>query len=314
MNTPAIELDVTHETTYRYTDRVSESHHVACLQPLELPAQSVLAYQLMIEPEAAQRTEHRDAFGNLRVMFAHDTPYEHLTVRAHSRVRVRAPDIDRDAASLAWETQRDQLRYSAGAPFIPESEFSFASPYVPMHAELADYAALSLTPGRGLLDGAIDLMQRIYADFSYAPDATDVDTPLLEAFVQRAGVCQDLAHVMIGALRAAGLAARYVSGYLLTDPPPGQARMVGADASHAWVSVWCGPAGWVDLDPTNNVLPSTAHVTLAIGRDYGDVAPLRGVIRGAGKDILDVAVTVAPVTHGGMGRMQTLAVQDPNRP
>jgi transglutaminase-like putative cysteine protease len=156
----------------------------------------------------------------------------------------------------------------------------------------------SFTPERPLLQAAVDLMHRIHADFTYDTDSTQISTPVLEAFNLKSGVCQDFAHVMIGCLRALGLAARYVSGYLMTQPPPGKARLVGADASHAWVSVHCPlidiNGGWIDLDPTNDLIPGTSHVILAVGRDYGDVAPLRGVIRGGGEHKLAVAVTVAP--------------------
>jgi transglutaminase-like putative cysteine protease len=187
----------------------------------------------------------------------------------------------------------------AKEPWQAESEFVFPSPFVPIHAELREYALVSFTPDRPVLEASIDLMHRIHADFKYQSNATDVSTPLIEAFEERRGVCQDFAHILIGCVRSLGLAARYVSGYLLTNPPPGKPRLLGADASHAWVSVFCphvtNNGGWVQLDPTNNVIPSTAHVTLAFGRDYGDVAPLRGVIRGGGEHKLAVAVSVIPV-------------------
>jgi len=301
----AVVLDITHETVYRYGDRVSLAHHLAYLQPLDLTVhdlacQEVEAYCLTLEPEASRRSAGHDAFGNRRELFAHYLPHEELTVRAQSRVRVRprfgASEV---LAGTPWEAVRDGLRFRAEAPYVAEAEFSFASPYIPLHAQLAAYAQPSFTPGRPIIDAAIDLMRRIHGDFAYAPDVTEISTPVLEAWTLRAGVCQDFSHVMIGALRALGLAARYVSGYLLTQPPPGKARLIGADASHAWVAVWCPLLGWIDLDPTNNLLPGAGadHVTLAYGRDYGDVAPLRGVIRGAGAHTLEVAVTVAPAAR-----------------
>jgi transglutaminase-like putative cysteine protease len=189
-------------------------------------------------------------------------------------------------------------RYRAGAPFEPASEFAFESPFVPALAALRDYAVASFAPRRPLLPAARELMARIHADFTYDGNATEVHTPLAQVLADRRGVCQDFAHLMIGALRALGLPARYVSGYLLTQPPPGQARLLGADASHAWTGLWCPPLGWIDFDPTNDVLPGdgATHVTLAWGRDYGDVMPLRGVIRGGGEHRLAVAVTVRAVS------------------
>ncbi len=195
----------------------------------------------------------------------------------------------------------ESLRYVARAPFRPEVEFAMPSPYVPRLEVLRDYAAPSLPPGRPLAEAALELMHRIHADFAYDSDSTEIDTPLAQVVEHRRGVCQDFAHLMAGALRMWGLPARYVSGYLLTQAPEGGAAMLGADASHAWVQVWCpgtpgvpadgGGAGWLDLDPTNDLVPGTGHVRLAVGRDYGDVTPLRGVIRGGGgSHTLSVAV------------------------
>ena len=191
-----------------------------------------------------------------------------------------------------------RLLYRSTSKVWRETEFAFASPFIPKHRELASYAATSFREGLPVAEAACDLMHRIYREFKYASDSTDISTPVLEAFAARRGVCQDFAHIMIGGLRALGLSARYVSGYLLTQPPPGKARLIGADASHAWVSVWCpshdDDGCWIDFDPTNDVLPSTNHVTLAIGRDFGDVSPLRGIIRGGGEHTLTVGVTVEP--------------------
>jgi len=202
------------------------------------------------------------------------------------------------APGLPWEAVREHLAYRRGVPYVEAAQFCFASPYVPLHEDFAHYARACFTPGRPLMEAAAALMSRIHQDFAYAPQATDAGTPALEALRLRRGVCQDFAHVMTGCLRSLGLAARYASGYLLTTPPPGQPRLVGADASHAWVSVWSpGPDGgaWHDLDPTNDRAPGEDYVTLALGRDYADVAPLRGVIHGGGRHVLHVAVTVAPL-------------------
>ena len=200
--------------------------------------------------------------------------------------------------SLAWEDARERLRYHRGAEYDPAAEFLFASPYVPRDEAFATYAQPSFTPGRPLIDAARELTARVHRDFAYESQATDAATPALQALALRQGVCQDFAHVMLGCLRSLGLAARYVSGYLLTEPPPGQSRLVGSDASHAWVSVYLpsesGRGQWVGLDPTNDRSPGEDYVTLAVGRDYSDVSPLRGVIHGGANHTLQVAVTVMP--------------------
>lgn len=289
-------LHVRHATTYRYTARVDVAYHLMHLAPRGDAYQRVDAFALTIEPAPAERTVSTDSFGNLRTFCTLATPHEVLEVIATSRVALasRFADLEPER-SPRWEEVQSMLRYTVGARFVPASEFAFASPFVPVLAELRDYARASFAPGRPWIVAALDLMQRVHEDFDYDPSATDVATPLAQAFRQRRGVCQDFAHVMIGALRALGLPAAYVSGYLLTRPPAGQPRLLGADASHAWVSVWCPVLGWVDLDPTNNVVADATHVRLAIGRDYGDVMPLRGVIRGGGAHTPSVAVSVVPV-------------------
>lgn len=292
---PAQALRVVHETTYRYSPRVDIAYHLACLMPQSGHSQQVADAELMIEPKPAQESTSTDAFGNLRTYFALLTPHDVLRVRAESRVVVTPRHEDLvPAASVRWETVRETLRYRVRAPFWPASDFLFASPFVPLLDELRRYAAVSFPAGRRLVEGAIDLMQRIHADFVYEPASTAINTPLAEVFAQRRGVCQDYTHVMLGGLRALGLPAAYVSGYLLTQPPAGQGRLVGADASHAWVSLWCPQLGWVDLDPTNDMVVGNAHVTLAVGRDFGDVTPLRGVIRGGAEHAMKVAVSVTP--------------------
>jgi transglutaminase-like putative cysteine protease len=295
---PAV-LAVVHETAYRYETPVELAHHLTYLRPRHDEFQALEAHSLEITPRPGPVREGPDALGNWRSTFALSVPHESLLVRAASRVSVRPrhPDLD-PAAACGWESAAARLRYEAHAPYAPEAEFAFPSPYVPLHAPLRDYALVSFTPGRPVAEAAIDLMRRIHADFDYAPDSTQVATPVLETFEARRGVCQDYAHVMLGCLRALGLAARYVSGYLVSLPPPGQPRLIGADASHAWVAVHCpglpGNGGWLDLDPTNDQIPERSHVTLAWGRDYGDVTPLRGVIRGGGGHELIVRVTVMP--------------------
>ncbi len=289
-------LHVVHETNYKYEARVDTAYHLACLMPQSGHAQQVADAQLSIDPEPSEQTQAMDAFGNLRTYFALFAPHESLHVRAESQV-VLAPRYEGLQAerSAKFELVRETLRYRVRAPFWPASDFLFSSPFVPLLDALRDYGKVSFRPGCPLVVGAIELMHRIHSDFDYEPESTAITTPLAEVFAQRRGVCQDYAHVMIGALRALGLPAAYVSGYLLTEPPPGQPRLVGADASHAWVSVWCPQLGWIDLDPTNDMLADIGHITLAVGRDYGDVVPLRGVIRGGGEHTLKVAVTVLPM-------------------
>jgi len=288
------ELDVTHETKTTYEARVAVACHVAHLLPRSDERQEVFDFDLQIDPPPSQRSSAIDAFGNTRQCFALYTPHETLVVRSRSRVRISpAPQPD-PAASMPWEDVAAMLRYRAGAAFEPAAEFIYPSPFIPLLPELREYGAPSFPPGRPLLAGAVDLMQRIHADFKYEGGATEIATPLAEVFEQRCGVCQDYTHVMIGCLRALGLPARYVSGYLISQAPAGDAELVGAEASHAWLSVWCPSLGWNDVDPTNNVRVLASHVTLAFGRDYGDVMPLRGVIQGGGEHTLEVAVSVVP--------------------
>jgi transglutaminase-like putative cysteine protease len=288
-------LSVSHSTEYRYSTRVELAHHIAHLTPRCDDHQRLEQCELSIDPPPNELRNGIDAFGNTRSFFSFYAPHERLRVQACSRLRMldRADELD-PSASPDWEAVRDSLQYRSGTPFVPASEFVFASPYVPRDRELAQYARACFEPGRPLIEAAIDLMHRVHADFRYRPASTEVSTPLLQAFRARTGVCQDFSHVMIGCLRSIGLSARYVSGYLVSGGAPDRPRPVGAEASHAWVSVFCPVLGWVDLDATNDAIPERHHVTVAVGRDYGDVAPLRGVIRGGGEHELIVAVRVGP--------------------
>ncbi len=290
-------LRVLHETTYDYAPAVKTAQHVAHLRPRDGNGQRLLRHALRIDPGPQQRTETVDAFGNTRCFFGLQSAHERLRVVADSVVATAAPAGP--PPGLPWEMSRERLRYHRGADYDPAAQFLFASPYVPLHDDFAAYARPSFPAGRPLLRAAQDLASRIHADFAYVSAATDASTPALQALALRKGVCQDFAHVMLGCLRSLGLPARYVSGYLLTEPPPGQARLVGSDASHAWVSVYLpaerGPGAWADLDPTNDRAPGEDYVTLAIGRDYADVSPMRGVIHGGANHTLHVAVTVAPL-------------------
>jgi transglutaminase-like putative cysteine protease len=289
-----VRLEVRHQTRYDYSARVDVAHHIAFLLPRAAATQAVVQAEVAIEPVPSQRSLSVDSFGNARLYFSLTAPHERLLVHARSVVELAArPPVDPDL-SAPWHQVRRQLRYAAQRTFDPATEFTFASPFVPRDPELARYAAPSFGDETTVVCGALELMTRIHRDFRYEPASTEVSTPVMEAFQLRHGVCQDFAHVMIGALRSIGLAARYVSGYLVTRPAPGTAPLVGADASHAWVSVYCPQLGWIDLDPTNDLVVDQRHVTLAIGRDYGDVTPLRGVIRGGGAHTLNVGVSVVP--------------------
>jgi len=289
---------VEHETRYVHAGRVSTSRHLGFLTPRRLPRQTVHLHTITIEPQPADRTVRGDSFGNTVTQFSILTPYTGLRVTARSLVEVwsrsgTGPAVDPEA-SPAWEDVRQLGVFRQGQP-DEAAEFRYRSPYVEPAAELADFARPAFTPGRPLLSAAIDLMQRIHDEFRFDTKATSITTPVTRVLAERGGVCQDFAHLQIACLRSLGLSARYVSGYLLTDPPPGQPRLVGADASHAWLSVWCPRHGWVDLDPTNAVLPDWRHITTAWGRDYGDVSPLRGVVLGSAAHELSVGVSVVPL-------------------
>jgi transglutaminase-like putative cysteine protease len=287
---------IEHETRYVHSSGVSTSQHVAYLTPRMLPHQSVRWHELAIEPAPASRVQRVDYFGNAVDQFTILTPYDELRVVGRSVVEVAAttaaPALD---DGVPWETVRHELSYHRGAPYKDAAEFSYPSRYAVTAPALAEFARASFAPHRPVVAAAVDLMHRISDEFTFDPGSTTIATPATRVLADRHGVCQDFAHLQIGCLRSLGLAARYVSGYLVTDPPPKQPRLVGADASHAWLSVWCPRLGWVDLDPTNDVLPSQRHVTLAWGRDYGDVSPLRGIVLGGRDHTLHVGVSVTPV-------------------
>ena len=290
-----MEYLVRHRTTYRYLQEVSHSWHLAHLKLRTTPLQEVHDSAITLSLDTASRVGREDYFGNPTELFSIDQPHTLLDVLAESHVRVepRPERVSRD--SLPHEDVRRLLE----APSVDEArdavQFLFDSPLTSFTGDIAAYGIVSFPPGRPLLAGAIELMNRIHKDFRYDTTVTDATTPVDRVFEIRAGVCQDLAHAGIAAMRSIGLAARYVSGYLLTQPPPGQPRLLGADASHAWFSVWAPPFGWVDLDPTNNVLVGETHVTSSWGRDYGDVAPVAGIILGGHDHVVDVGVDVIPV-------------------
>jgi transglutaminase-like putative cysteine protease len=291
-------LAVEHVTHYSYAASVELAQHLAYLRPLDGQGQQLEAFDLAIDPMPSHRRNESDSFGNQRLAFTLAGAHRALQVQARSRVRVASPLLIDPAATAPWESVRERLRFAAGAAFEQACEFAVPSPYVPRLPALFDWSAPSFAAGRPVAAAAIELMDRLHREFAYRSASTTLDTPLADVLARREGVCQDFAHVMIGALRMHGLAARYVSGYLLTTPVhalDGAAPMVGADASHAWLALWCPMADgrgarWLELDPTNNLLPGESHIRLAIGRDYGDVTPLRGVIRGGGEHQLAVQV------------------------
>ena len=303
-------LHILHTTTYRYAPPVDTAQHMAHLLPRHTPTQVVTHSDLAIDPLPAARRDAIDVYGNTRSFFSLPSRHERLHIEASSMVQTQALPCTDDVpeASPAWDKVRAHFVYHAGAAWDAATEFSFASPHVQPHADFSQYARASFTPQRPLLAAAIDLMQRMHQDFTYAAHSTDVHTPALQALAQRRGVCQDFAHILLSCLRTLGLAARYVSGYLLTEPPQGQPRLIGSDASHAWVSVYVPDAvdgvlstrgRWFDLDPTNKRWglhsPGEDYVCLAWGRDFADVSPVRGVIHGGASHTLEVGVTVTPV-------------------
>lgn len=284
---------IVHRTLYTYESPVTVSHHIARLGPRALPHQSCPWHEVDILPEPVVRVPRLDAYGNQAVYFEQATAHTQLEVVARSFVEVSPPPTPAAADTPRWESLVEGARGDGVTSAVMATEFRFASPLVGPDPEFEAYARPCFAPGRPVLEAAMELNHKIFADFTFDPVATDVATPVREAFAKRRGVCQDFAHVMIGCLRSMGLPARYVSGYLETIPPPGQEKLVGADASHAWVSLFCGEElGWVDLDPTNDLLPDDRHVTIAWGRDFLDVSPLRGVTWAAGEQWLLVGVDV----------------------
>jgi transglutaminase-like putative cysteine protease len=295
-------LAITHETRYHYSPAVQTAQHVAHLQPSNTPGQQVLRHDMHIEPHAPVQ-HHIDAFLNHRAYWALTQPHEGLMVRAYSEIETLP--IPPATATQSWESVREHFRYRGGQAGDVHSRFVFGSHHAPVHEAFLAYARPSFSPGRALMQAAQELTARMHRDFRYETASTDINTPALQALQARRGVCQDFAHILLACLRSLGLPARYVSGYLLTQAPAGQARLIGSDASHAWVSVYLpelanhASQGWLDLDPTNDrtglASPGLDYAQLAVGRDFADVSPLRGVLQGGGAHTLNVAVTVAPL-------------------
>ena len=285
---------VTHTTRYDYMDAVTLSHNLVRLRPRDHGMQSCLSHELTVSPVPSLSSERLDYFGNHTVWLSLQEPHTQLTVTARSEVKVDLmlqPDVEQGPS---WEQVREALLGGMDARSLAARQFCFDSPYVRRHAELADYARLSFPAGHPFLRCVLDLTQRIHRDFKFLPGSTRVGTPVLEVLRNRRGVCQDFAHLQIGCLRSMGLAARYVSGYIATMPPPGQPRLIGADASHAWVSAFEPDFGWIAFDPTNGIMPSDSHITVAWARDYDDLGPVKGILVGGQRQRLRVSVDVAP--------------------
>ena len=286
---------LSHRTTYSYASSVDAAHHIAHLRARTFPGQKVTSIGILTQPASALAVQHVDHFGNLVDIYRIDQSHQRFDIEVRAAVEVKFPEPPPADRTPPWEEIRRALGGDGFPAPVEASEFVHDSPLVPVDAALGAYGARSLVPGRPILAAARELNSRIKADFGYRPGATDISTPLHEVFEGKQGVCQDFAHVMIAALRAHGLAAAYVSGYIRTVHSPEEIELRGADASHAWVAVWCGAAaGWVHLDPTNDLVAHEDHVAMAWGRDFSDVSPLRGVILGGGSHVYSVAVTLVP--------------------
>jgi len=291
---------IAHDTLYEYSEPVSLSQQLLHLTPRAIERQRCSGHRIEVQPQPAHRHDRLDCFGNPVSVLEFDRPHRRLSISAQTLIdvepRPRATDL-RD--SPPWEMVADAIGYRAGrnieAWMLEAAAFRVESPYVRVKRVLADYARDCFAAGEPLLAGCDALMRKIHREFTFDADATHIATPMLEVLKKKRGVCQDYAHIMLGALRSLGLPARYMSGYLLTHPPPGKPRLIGADASHAWIAVHCPRQGWVAFDPTNKVIPDTEHIALAWGRDFGDVSPQRGVILGGGRHEITVKVTVTPL-------------------
>lgn len=288
--------DVRHVTTYRYDAPVRFAQCVLRLLPVDRPGQRVVSSRMMLEPRAADTRERLCFFGNRASHIIIEATHHKLRCEIRSRIELTRMAIAPTAFSPAWEDVRTDAANITSLASDSPAHYIHASRLAPRVTEIEAYALASFPPGQPVLAGVVDLMARIKADFAYDPAATDVSTPITEAFAQKRGVCQDFAHIMIAALRGLALPTSYVSGYLRTVPPQGRPRLEGADAMHAWVEVWCGEAiGWIGFDPTNDLIVGQDHIVLAIGRDYSDVSPIKGILLGAGDQTLDTAVDVVPL-------------------
>lgn len=289
-------FDVSHKTFYRYSSPVVQSQHLVHMSPRVVDRQTIRHHSLIVEPAPAMRYDGIDAFGNPVVILDIEVPHREFVLHARSKIETRAPakmDLKRTSA---WDRADGTAHGFNGAIDLDVMQYRCVSRLTTATLDIADYTAKSFAPGRAVLDGAHDLIMRVYREFKFDPTATDISTPISQVFKQRRGVCQDFAHLTIAGLRALRIPARYVSGYILTRPPPGQPKLQGTDASHAWISVWAPETGWVDFDPTNGIVVADEHVTIAHGRDYDDVSPISGVLIGGGEHTVTVGVDMAEST------------------
>jgi transglutaminase-like putative cysteine protease len=289
-----MKFEISHRTVYRYRRPVAQSQHQVHLRPRRSPQQSVLHHSLLINPAPAKRTDIQDYFGNTVSLLRIEDEHSEFVVHSRSTVEIMPAAVPDLAQTAAWEAVASIALPTDGG-FDPQVlQFTCASRQTPNSRAIHNFALASFPVGRPVLAGAMELTSRIFKEFKFDPSATDVSTPVARVLELKRGVCQDFAHVGIAALRSIGIPARYVSGYLLTRPPPGQPKLAGSDASHAWLSVWAPECGWVDFDPTNGIIPSGEHITVAYGRDYEDISPVSGVLLGGGDQTMSVAVDVEP--------------------
>lgn len=290
-----MKFEISHRTLYDYGSAVVRSQHLVHLEPRNLPYQRVHHHVLAVEPTPVSRSARVDYFGNHAVGLRIDVEHYELVIHALSTVEVQPRAVFELSKSRAWEEAALLASDSHGLAPLDVVQYATVSRHTNAGPELADYTRMSFPAGRPIMQGAMSLTQRIFEEFTFDATATDVSTPISKVFSERRGVCQDFSHLMIAGLKALGIPARYVSGYILTHPPPGKPRLQGADASHAWVSVWCPDHGWVDFDPTNGIMPSQEHITIGFGRDYDDVNPVSGVLLGGHEHAVHVEVDVVPV-------------------
>ena len=283
---------VSHTTTYLYREPVSICHTEVHLAPRSSLGQRVISHELEVRPEPDFSVSRNDYFGNKITCFSIHEPHQKLSIESRSLVEMRPEEPPTTGLTPPWEVVRSEIRHPSGEEAFRASEFIFGSPLVKTDPSYAAYAALSFQPGRTLLEAGVDLCHRIFTEFRYDKRVTTISTPVDEVLKTRCGVCQDFAHLMIACLRSLGLPARYVSGYLRSG-----GKSTGAEASHAWCALFCPGFGWLDFDPTNDVMPQSDHVTIAVGRDYSDVSPVKGVAIGGGDQIVNVAVEVLPVRN-----------------
>lgn len=294
-----MQYSISHQTNYHYAAPVLQSYHLLHLAPRDIPHQVTHRHRLLVEPVPASRQEDVDYFGNPVTVLNLESTHSELVINASSQIEVTQRTSPNLAKSSDWLDVARNLPDGTQVTGNGVAEFAAPSRNARPTPALADYARPSFPQGRPVLEAASDLTRRIFEDFAFDATATDVSTPVEEVLQNRRGVCQDFAHLQIAALRSLGLPARYVSGYIMTHPPEGKAKLQGTDASHAWVSVWAPETGWVDFDPTNNLIPDLEHITIAFGRDYDDVSPIGGVLLGGGSHTVTVAVDVAPTTRSG---------------